>query len=137
MSASNFVNRRVMKNDFVEVEVDYSRRLVIVTRSSNPFRQPGEIDRTIAELTQALPDHLRVGAKILIDMRKAPTRPKPELDMAFERFRTETERGFVRVGVLVESALGKVRSDRLKSTAETEVRIFRSLEDARAWLTER
>jgi hypothetical protein len=137
MPATNLVNRRVLKNDFIEVEIDYSRRVVILTRSANAFRQPDEIDRTIAELTQALPDHVRTGSRILIDMRQGPTRPKPELDTAFERFRTETERRFERVAVLVESALGKVRSDRLKSTAETEVRIFQTLDDARAWLTER
>jgi hypothetical protein len=137
MPAPNLANRRVLKNDFIEAEVDYSRRIVIVTRNATAFRQPDEIDRTIAELTQALPDHLRTGSRILIDMRQGPTRPKPELDTAFERFRTETERGFERVAVLVESALGKVRSDRLKSTADTEVRIFQSLDDARAWLAQR
>jgi hypothetical protein len=135
--APNLNSRRVLRNDFVEVEVDYSRRIVVLQRSAVPFRQPEDIDRTIVELAQAVPDHLRSGSRILIDMRQAPTRPKPELDTAFQRYRTETERGFERVAVVVESTLGKVRSDRLKSTTETEVQIFQALEAARSWLLER
>lgn len=137
MAATNLAKRPVLRNEFIEVEVDYSRRIVFLRRSASPFRHPEAIDRTIAELAQALPDRVRARSGILLDMRQGPTRPKPELDTAFQRYRSETERGFDRVAVVVESALGKVRSDRLKATSEVEVQIFQSPDDAESWLMER
>jgi len=38
------------------------------------------------------------------------------------------------LAVLVESTLGKVRSDRLKETSKAEVRIFLSFDEALGWL---
>jgi hypothetical protein len=133
----SLVSRRLLQSDFVEVEVDYARRIVVLRRSSNAFRNSAEVDQTIAELAKAVPDRVRAGHQILIDMRGAPVRANPELDTAFERYRAETERGFERVAVLVESTLGKIRSDRLKQTAKAEVGIFLSLDEALSWLIER
>ena len=69
-------------------------------------------------------------------MRDAPMRTSPELDGAFQRFRNETERGFERVAVVAQSALGRIRSDRLKETSKVEVEVFRSIDDAVVWLLE-
>jgi hypothetical protein len=135
--STSLTMRRLLSNDFVVVDVDYARRLVVLRRSANAFRHPADVDRTIVDLTSAVPDRMRAGAGILLDMRDAPVRANPELETAFERYRTETERGFARVAVVVESTLGKIRSDRLKQTARAEVGIFLSLEDGIAWLLER
>jgi hypothetical protein len=133
----SLTTRQLLRNEFVEVEVDYVRRIVLLRRSANPFRHPTEFDRTIVDLTNAVPDRVRSGAGILLDMRDAPVRANPELETAFERYRSETERGFARVAVVVESTLGKIRSDRLKQTARAEVEIFLSLDDGIAWLLKR
>jgi hypothetical protein len=137
LAQPSLVTRRLLRNDFVEVEVDYARRIVVLRRSANVFRNSAEVDQTIAELAKAVPDRVRAGHQILLDMRGAPVRANPELDTAFERYRAETERGFGRVAVVVESTLGKIRSDRLKATSKAEVGIFLSLDEALSWLMER
>ena len=114
--------------------MDYARRIVILRRSANAFRNSAEVDRTIVDLASAVSDRVRSGASILLDMRDAPVRTNPELDTAFERYRAETERGFERVAVVVESTLGKIRSDRLKQTSQADVGIFLSLDEGLSWL---
>jgi hypothetical protein len=133
----SLTTRQLLRTEFVEVEVDYVRRIVILRRSANAFRHPAEVDRTIVDLTNAVPDRMRSGAGILLDMRDAPVRANPELETAFERYRSETERGFARVAVVVESTLGKIRSDRLKQTSRAEVGIFLSLDEGITWLLAR
>jgi hypothetical protein len=130
------ITRRLLGNEFVEAEVDARRKIVVLRRSASAFRQLADIEQTIADLAGALPERMRAGFSILIDMRDAPMRASPELDGAFQRYRNETERGFERVAVVVQSALGKIRSDRLKETSNVQVEVFLSIEDALVWLLE-
>jgi hypothetical protein len=56
-------------------------------------------------------------ARIVLEMRHAPVHVHPTLDPAFERFRRETETGCAGLAIVLVTPLGRVRSDRLASTA--------------------
>jgi hypothetical protein len=117
----------VVRNAFLTVRRFPTARILLLTRTSQPFQTPSELDHCVSELFRGLPRESRSSWRNLIDMRQAPIRVHPSLDPAFDRFRAETEVGFVRVAVIVETPLGRVRADRLANPAS---RIVDSIEEA-------
>jgi hypothetical protein len=134
VALANLVAKSLLRTRYVTVEIDYSRRILILHRSSLAFRRLEEIDQTIAELRRAVSDTSRATCGVLIDMRDAPTRVQPSFDQGFQRYRDETERGFARIAVLVQTTLGKLRSDRLAETCRMPMEIFQSVDEALEWL---
>src|SRR5688572_7955742 len=65
-------------------------RIVVTTRSSEPYQTLGELERSIEGIAKAMPVPARAGFRHIIDMRLGPTRVHPSLDPAFERLRRET-----------------------------------------------
>jgi hypothetical protein len=117
----------VVRNAFFTSRRFPTARILLLTRTAQLFQTPLELDQCATELLAALPRDTRSGWRHLIDMRQAPVRVHPSLDPAFDRFRAETEIGFARVAVIVETPLGRVRADRL---AKPTSRIVDSIEEA-------
>lgn len=84
------------RNEFVELEVSYADKIVLVRRTAAPFTRLGDIEATTEALARALPTERRKQHGVLVDMRLAPVRTDPSLEPAFERYRREVERGFER-----------------------------------------
>jgi hypothetical protein len=120
----------VVKNQFVEVDVYYTEKVVGVRRTSAPFERVSDIESTIEVIARGLPVERRNGYALLIDMRDAPVRTDPSLEPAFARYRAEVERGFQRAVVVVATALGKIRSDRLGQTTQLQLAIVGSMDEA-------
>lgn len=110
-----------------------SARIVLTTRTSEPYQTLGELERSIDELAKALPVPVRAGWRHIIDMRLGPTRVHPALDPAFERLRRETNVGFARVAVIVTTPLGRVRAERL-NVSPVPLSIVGTLEEALAFI---
>jgi hypothetical protein len=123
LALSRLNTRVLLKTPHLQAEVDYARRIVLLTRSALPFEKVEEIESLIVELHSKVPDSVRAGSAVLIDMREGPTRVHPALDPAFTRFRSETERAFSKVVVVVKTAIGKIRSDRLAETCHRPLAI--------------
>ncbi|HEX4336816.1 MAG TPA: hypothetical protein VH062_12945 [Polyangiaceae bacterium] len=120
----------VLKTPFLELEMYYTERVVLVRRTNAPFVRVSDVEGTIEALAKALPLERRSGYGLLVDNRAAPVRADPSLEPAFARYRTEVERGFSRIVVVVETPLGKIRSERLGQTAQVPLEIVDSLEAA-------
>lgn len=110
-----------------------SPRIVLTTRTSEPYQTLGELERSIEDIARALPVPARAGWRHIIDMRLAPTRVHPALDPAFERLRRETNVGFARVAVILTTALGRVRAERL-NVSPVPLSIVGTLEEALQYL---
>jgi hypothetical protein len=120
---------QVYASPFVTVEVYYALGVVVLRRTAEPFARADQIDAVTSALASAVPVSGRARQRILVDMREAPTRPPPELEAAFTRFRSEIERGFARVVLVVASVVGRARAQRLPSTA-AESRLCFSIDEA-------
>ena len=119
----------LVRSEFVELDVHFADKVVVVRRTALPFAKSADIDLAIAVIAKALPAYRRRGHAVLIDMRAAPLRTDPSLDPAFARYRAETERGFERAVVVVDTVLGRIRSDRLGQTTRIRLDIVATLED--------
>jgi len=108
----------------------FADKVVVVRRTAAPFARIADIDRAIDVLAKALPADRRKGHAVLIDMRTAPVRTDPSLEPAFARYRAETERGFERAVVVVDTVVGRIRSDRLGQTTQIPLDIVATLDEA-------
>ncbi|HTV19178.1 MAG TPA: hypothetical protein VMG12_10915 [Polyangiaceae bacterium] len=120
----------LVQNAFLSLRLFPTSRVVVITRTGQAFQTPAEIESCTLDLARVLPHNGRRGLRVVLDMRSAPVRVHPALDPAFERFRKETETGFACSAIVVTTALGKVRADRLASTATFPMRVVGSMEEA-------
>jgi hypothetical protein len=126
----------VWRNEFVELEVSYADKIVIVRRTAAPFARLGDIEATTEALARVLPIERRKQHAVLVDMRVAPVRTDPSLEPAFERYRREVERGFERAVVVVTTVVGRMRSERLAAAVQIPLTIVGSIEEAWTLLRE-
>lgn len=127
----------LFKNEHLTISCDRGQRILVITRSSQPFESVEEIDTARLGLAKAFPESQRAGYSILNDYRLGPVRVHPAHEPAFARFRAETERGFTRAAHVIASAVGKARSERLREGAALPSKLLHSLDDALAYLLER
>lgn len=120
----------LVQNLFFTLRQHQAHQVVVLARTTQPFQGAAEIDQCTAELSRALPHAGRRGLRAVLDMRQSPIRVHPALDPAFERFRRETQAGFASIAVVVTTALGRVRADRLASVDGAPLRVVASLEEA-------
>ncbi len=107
-----------------------SLRLVLLARTAQAFQTVSDIDLCTAQLVGALPHHERAELCIVVDMRLAPIRVAPFLDPAFERFRRETESGFLKGAVIATTALGRIRAERLSTRIDAPPPVVGSMDEA-------
>jgi hypothetical protein len=107
-----------------------SRRIALLTRSNRAFETTAELERCVTDLARALPHDARRGLRIIIDSRCSPLRVHPALDPAFERFRKETQAGFLAAAVINESAVGRIRAERFAAPVDMPIGIVGSLGEA-------
>jgi hypothetical protein len=119
-----------VRSEFVELDVHFADKVVVVRRTAAPFARVSDIEHAVDVISQALPAERREGHSVLIDMRLAPLRTDPSLEPAFARYRAETERGFERAVVVVATVVGRIRSDRLGQTTRIPLHIVETIDDA-------
>jgi hypothetical protein len=108
----------------------YAEKVVVVRRTAEPFVRIADIEGAILGLLRAVPTDRRKGHAVLVDTRAAPMRPDPSLEPGFGRYRSEVERGFERVVVVVTSVVGRIRSDRLGRVSQIPLVVTGSIDEA-------
>jgi hypothetical protein len=114
----------------VELDIHFTDKVVVVRRTAVPFARVADTDRAIDVIARALPAERRKGHAVLVDMRTAPLRTDPSLEPAFARYRAEVERGFDRAVVVVATAVGRIRSDRLGRATRIPLDVVATIEEA-------
>jgi hypothetical protein len=120
----------VLRNEFVELEIFYTEKVVVVRRTATAFARVADVEAAIEAVAKALPTERRTGYAVLVDTRAAPVRTDTSLDPAFARYRAEVERGFERAVVVVTTVVGKIRADRLAQSAQLPMVIVDSIDEA-------
>ena len=126
--------RVLLKNEYAEVTLDESTRIVHFRRSTTALASKEAVERFFVELEAASPKKDRAQMRLLIDVREAPSRNDPAFENAFIRFRPRIFGGFERRAVLVKSQVGKLQVNRLVRAAGLEERTFFDEAEARSWL---
>ncbi len=124
----------LFRNQHLGIACDRGQRILVITRSSQPFERGEDIDAARLGLAKVFPDAQRAGYSILNDYRQGPLRVHPAHEPAFARFRAETERGFTRAAHLITTAVGRARADRLHQPATIPYLLFETLDEALAFL---
>lgn len=123
-------------NSFFSLRVDFTQRLLFLIRSSREFQTIEHIDRCTAALARAFPVERRTGFSLLADFRQAPLRVTPVLDLAFARFRRQSETGFECVAVIAGTAIGRVRAVRLSVNSACLVEVVTTVDEGLLCISE-
>jgi hypothetical protein len=94
------------------VLVDEQRGLIHSSRTNTPFASMEEVEDAFAELGKVLDGLGRSRYVLLADIRAAPGRNDPQFEAVLQRVRPRWVAGFRKVGVLVQSAVGKLQINR-------------------------
>jgi hypothetical protein len=120
----------LLRSAHVMLRLYRSRRIALLTRSEQAFETASAIDRCVSDLARGLPHAARRELRIIIDTRRSPLRVHPALDPAFERFRKETQAGFLAAAIVIASPVGRARAERFAAPVALPIAIFGSLAEA-------
>lgn len=104
--------KQLFRDDYFTVLVDERRGIVRTIRGDKPFASMRELEVSFEGLIKALDDLGRARYALLADIRAAPGRNDPQFEEALQRVRLRWLRGFRKVGVLVQSAVGLLQVKR-------------------------
>mgnify|MGYP000709324533 CR=1 FL=1 len=105
-------DRELFQDDYIVVRVDADGLLVWLIRSSVAYPDIAALMWSFEGVIAALDRAGRSGRVMLFDTRAARGRNDPEFESAMAALRPRIERQFVRVGVLVASAVGALQMRR-------------------------
>lgn len=109
-------DRELFYDDYMMVRMDADGLLVWLIRSAVAYPDIAALVQTFEGVIAALDRAGRSGRVMLFDTRAARGRNDPEFERAMAALRPRIERQFVRVGVLVASAVGALQMRRWVST---------------------
>jgi hypothetical protein len=116
------------RDEYVLIQADPRGPLVRYTRTAAPFPSLDALDRTMNAVNEALDRYGRRGRVLFSDARAAPGRNDPAFEAAMHRHRMRIYQGMQRIGVLVQTTIGKLHLERLAREDGVERKI--SLDEA-------
>lgn len=121
--------REIYASEFYVLSSDYARGAALLQRSATPFVSLAVLRAENARVIAALPRCFLSG--VVVDMRQAPANNNDDFETAMQGLRTAVGKSFVRVVVLVSSAVGELQMNRLHSRESAGYFVTRTL--AEAW----
>jgi hypothetical protein len=118
----------------VLVRLDTASGVVHFVRTEQAYPSHSEIVALHARVGRILDRIGRERHTLLVDMRRAPMNNDPAFEKAAESARRILLRGFPRVAVLVQTAVGALQVKRHVREDGREIGVFTSEQDARAFL---
>lgn len=113
---------------------DQARRLVVLTRTSEPYPSLEVLRETFAHMEAAISHIWRQKTCLLIDSRKSPARNDPAFESEFGRLRKQFLRDLQKVATLVTTAVGVLQVARHMRVDEMPVGVFTDVSEALAYL---
>ncbi len=108
---------------------------VRLVRSADRFESKTQVTEARLWVGRQLDAFGRAGRSILIDSRLAPPSTDFEHGPEFCELRKETERGFIRIAVLVQSKLGVLQAHRIATQDRSGLLVFEKEQDAVQFVT--
>lgn len=117
---------------FYSVYIDAG--FVRLVRTAARFESKAQVNEARLWVGRQLDALGRAGRNILIDSRLAPPSTDFEHGAEFKELRRETERGFVRIAVLVQTKLGVLQAHRIATQDKSGLHVFEDEPDAIEYL---
>lgn len=108
--------------------------VLLVTRTAEPYANSTDITRTFDDLLTALGPYRGTTRALLCDVRQARGRSDPEYYQAASREPEELAKHFLRVAILVRTAVGEMQARRVLKGIARRIGVFASEEEALAFL---
>lgn len=105
-----------------------------LVRTAARFESKAQVNEARLWVGRQLDALGRAGRNILIDSRLAPPSTDFEHGAEFKELRRETERGFVRIAVLVQTKLGVLQAHRIATQDKSGLHVFEDEPDAIEYL---
>jgi hypothetical protein len=129
--------QELLRNRQWVLERDPSASALRLARTDAPYATLDELERAITAVLGALDAAGRAKHTLLIDLRQGPLRTDPEFESAMQHFRVETALGFVRVALLVRTAVGKLQVQRHVREEHAAAQVFTDEAEALEYLRTR
>jgi hypothetical protein len=126
--------REIHRSAYFVMRYDQARRLVVLTRSSEPYPSLEVLRETFAHMDAAVAHIWRQKTYLLIDSRKSPARNDPAFEAEFARLRKHFLRDLQKVATLVTTAVGVLQVARHMRRDEMPVGVFTDVAEALAYL---
>ena len=122
-------------SDFYRVEMLFGDRVVRVVRQARPFETEQDVETACVPLQAVLDAAGRAGRALLVDSRAVVGRNDPTSERAFASHRSRMLHGFRAAALLMQTATGKLQSERLLREHRLQhVPVFLQEEDAFVFL---
>lgn len=118
----------------VTVELDSESGVLYYVRTEVPYRSNADFVAMHVEIGRALDRIGRDGHTLLVDMRRATMNNDPAFERAAERARVFLLRGFSRVAVLVNTAVGSLQVKRHVREDGRDIGVFSNEQEALDYL---
>ena len=118
-------------SEFYRVEMLLGERVVRVVRNARPFSNARDVESACAPVQVVLDSIGRASHALLVDSRAVVGRNDPTSEDAFADHRGRMLRAFSAAAILVQTATGKLQSERLlRAQGAGHVRVFLREQDA-------
>ncbi len=124
----------LLRNPYFVVELEEAPRLILLTRTSEPFASVAEAAARWLEVVAALDRGGRGDRALLTDLRLGPARNDPAFEQAVRAILPDVHRGFRKNAVLVRLAVGAMQIRRHAREDGIERLVTDSEEAALAYL---
>jgi hypothetical protein len=125
--------RTVHEDAFFAVQLDEARKLVLVTRSKEPFPRIDDVRTSITQLVGAIQSLDRASLALLLDLRAGPARNDEDFEKVVGTLPQGTA-GFRARATLVRSAAGRLQIQRIGRTHGRSPAVFTDEAEALAFL---
>jgi hypothetical protein len=114
--------KRIFENKHWTIDEREAGGVLVLSRTSEPFATGGDVTRAFDEVLTALAPYRPVGRPLLVDLRAVRGRDDAEYERAAAREPEEIAKRFVRVALLIRTAVGELQLRRtLKGIARRMV----------------
>jgi len=121
------------EDEWITVSFDEARRLVRYTRSSVPYGDAKNLDRSLGG-AGALAAQIPRGMKLLVDLRRAPPRNDDAFEAKTSLALAEFLPRFAKHATLMSTAVGKLQAARMARARGVTARAFEDEAAALAYL---
>jgi hypothetical protein len=124
----------VFRNVYLVLRHDPGRRLLILTRTGEPYASIEAMRESFLKLDESISYVSRPRTVLLVDSRQAPARNDPAFEAEFARLRKHLLRDLQKTATVVLTAVGILQANRHVRGDELPMGIFTDMGEALAYL---
>lgn len=126
--------REIYRGPYIILRYDQARRLLVLTRTTEPYQSIEAMRETFAQMEAATAQIWRQKTCLLIDSRQSPARNDSTFEAEFARLRKHLLRDLQKVATVVQTAVGVLQVARHMRVDELPAGVFTDVAEALTYL---